>query len=644
MAPSHISNCRRNTIKFTAKFDIFLSLLLLLLRLTLAQYDTYNRSFSECGQDNILHRSALERNLKVVLNSLVENVGETGYNISSYGENGDKIYGLVQCRGDLNASACQTCTSRAGDSLRQICNGTSGSIHLGLCFLKYATHSPDSSLSSFGNFSGLCNESKSENAGGFSWRIANLLTRLVEKTESSMVGYSTLSDYGVYSLAECWRDLTRSRCSQCLNTIYTHLNVCSVGTNKGTVLNGYCMIQFTEHKFYSDHVPLLSPPNGPSPETEGKGGPKLLGLSMGGAVLIVVLLGVVLIWKREAIKATYKKQLPGHYEESSELSTAISKSKLNYKFQILRNATQNFNLKNKIGEGGFGSVYKGILPNGIEIAVKRIFINREQGMSEFFNEVNLISRVQHKNLVKLLGCSVNGPERLLVYEYLSNKSLDLFLFDEKMRKVLDWQRRFEIILGIASGLAYLHQESDIRIIHRDIKSSNILLDQNFKPKIADFGLVKYFAEDQSHLSTRIIGTRGYMAPEYLVHGHLTEKVDVYGFGVLVLEIVSGIKNKPPMHTNDIPPLLTMVWNHYLSGTILNIIDPNIHEDYQEGVLQVVHIALLCTQASATLRPSMSKVIMFLTSKEPNLIKPTEPPFVGGIHSESSTSVTSIHSP
>jgi len=258
--------------------------------------------------------------------------------------------------------------------------------------------------------------------------------------------------------------------------------------------------------------------------------------------------------------------------------------------------------------------------------------------------VNLISRVQHKNLVKLLGCSVNGPERLMVYEYLSNKSLDLFLFDEKMRKVLDWQRRFEIILGIASGLAYLHQESDIRIIHRDIKSSNILLDQNFKPKIADFGLVKYFAEDQSHLSTRIIGTRGYMAPEYLVHGHLTEKVDVYGFGVLVLEIVSGIKNKPPMHTNDIPSLLTMVWNHYLSGTILNIIDPNIHEDYQEGVLQVVHIALLCTQASATLRPSMSKVIMFLTSKEPNLIKPTEPPFVGGIHSESSTSVTSIHSP
>lgn len=268
--------------------------------------------------------------------------------------------------------------------------------------------------------------------------------------------------------------------------------------------------------------------------------------------------------------------------------------------------------------------------------MKKLFANKEQSVSNFFNEVNLISHVQHKNLVNLLGVSVDGPNKLLVYEYLPNKSLDRFLFDENMGKVLGWKRRFEIILGSASGLAYLHQESNIRIIHRDIKASNILLDQHFKPKIADFGLVRHFDEDQTHLSTTIVGTRGYMAPEYIVHGHLTEKVDVYAFGVLVLEIISGRKNVIAMHTNDMPSLLNLVWNHYMSGTISSIIDSNIEENFQDEVLQVVKVALLCTQTSATLRPSMSKVILLLTNKDINLPVITRPPFIDIDHLESNT--------
>eukprot|EP00253_Pinus_taeda_P021303 PITA_21303 len=214
-----------------------------------------------------------------------------------------------------------------------------------------------------------------------------------------------------------------------------------------------------------------------------------------------------------------------------------------------------------------------------------------------------------------------------------------------MGNVLDWQRRFDIILGTVCGLAYLHQGSDIRIIHRDIKASNILLDHHFKPKIADFGLVRYFSEDQTHISTGIIGTRGYMAPEYLIHGHLTEKVDVYAFGVLVLEIVTGRRNKPPIHTNDIPSLLTTVWNCHLSGTVLDIIDPNIQENYQEEVLKIVHISLLCTQASATLRPSMSEVITFLTSKNQHLLEPNPPPFIDVFHlnSNNNTNIAANHS-
>jgi serine/threonine protein kinase len=419
------------------------------------------------------------------------------------------------------------------------------------------------------------------------------------------------------------------------------------------------MLRYASDKFYGDGVPLLSPPPGSGPSASGgpsrsgsgpsvlpstgssvvkkvlKGlNPLVLGLIIATFIIAMVLVGFVLIWKRK-----YKKHwLPGYYKPSSEYSTAISKSKLNYKFQTLQIATKNFNLANKIGQGGFGSVYKGVLLDGREIAVKRLFANKEQSVSEFFNEVNLISQIQHKNLVNLLGFSVDGPEKLLVYEYLPNKSLDRFLFEKNMGKLLDWQRRFEIILGTAGGLAYLHQESHIRIIHRDMKASNILLDQYFKPKIADFGLVRHFSEDQTHLSTAIVGTRGYMAPEYLVHGHLTEKVDVYAFGVLVLEIISGKMNINPMHANDMPSLLTMIWNHYLSSTVSSIIDPNIEENCQAEVLQVVQVALLCTQASATLRPSMSKVIMFLTSKDSNLPTTTQPPFIDVNHLESNINI------
>jgi serine/threonine protein kinase len=252
-----------------------------------------------------------------------------------------------------------------------------------------------------------------------------------------------------------------------------------------------------------------------------------------------------------------------------------------------------------------------------------------------------MSRVQHKNLVKLLGCSVDGPQRLLVYEYIPNKSLDQFLFvDKTLNKVLDWPRRFEIILGTAGGLTYLHEESDTRIVHRDIKASNILLDEHFKPKIGDFGLVRYFAEDQTHLSTGIVGTRGYMAPEYLIHGHMTEKIDVYSFGVLVLEIISGRKNNTPLHQSDFPGLLTVIWNHHLSGTLSNIIDSSIEETYHEEVHHVIYVALLCTQASATLRPPMSKVITLLTGGDSNLPPVTQPPFMDFMSPQSNASASS----
>ncbi|KAH9317732.1 hypothetical protein KI387_019501, partial [Taxus chinensis] len=193
-------------------------------------------------------------------------------------------------------------------------------------------------------------------------------------------------------------------------------------------------------------------------------------------------------------------------------------------------------------EGGFGAVYKGTTRDRKEIAVKKLSARSTQGKKEFMNEVQLVAGVQHRNLVKLLGCCVEGDERLLVYEYLPNRSLDTFLFDLEKRRELDWQTCYNIIIGISRGLLYLHQDSHMRIIHRDIKANNILLDDKLNAKIADFGLARLFLDDETHIQTRVAGTYGYMAPEYAMRGQLSIKADVYSFGVLLLEIIAGRKN------------------------------------------------------------------------------------------------------
>ncbi|KAJ7967624.1 Receptor-like protein kinase [Quillaja saponaria] len=217
-----------------------------------------------------------------------------------------------------------------------------------------------------------------------------------------------------------------------------------------------------------------------------------------------------------------------------------STESLQFDFGTISAATDNFSDSNKLGQGGFGAVYKGRLTNGQEIAVKRLSRESGQGDQEFKNEVLLVAKLQHRNLVRLLGFCLERRERLLIYEFVPNKSLDYLLFDPRKRAQLDWERRYKIIGGIARGLLYLHEDSRLRIIHRDLKVSNILLDADMNPKISDFGMARLFVVDQTQGNTsRIVGTFGYMAPEYAMHGYFSVKSDVYSFGVLVLEIVSG---------------------------------------------------------------------------------------------------------
>lgn len=228
--------------------------------------------------------------------------------------------------------------------------------------------------------------------------------------------------------------------------------------------------------------------------------------------------------------------------EEADLEKIAAQERKKFSYETLSRATGNFHASNKLGEGGFGPVYKGKLVDGREIAVKMLSQHSRQGTREFENEAKLLASVQHRNVVNLLGYCAYGENKLLVYEYIANESLDKLLFKPHRRQELDWKRRYDIIAGVAKGLQYLHEDSPTCIIHRDIKASNILLDDKWIPKIADFGMARLFPEDQTHINTRVAGTNGYMAPEYVMNGYLSVKADVFSFGVVMLELISGQRN------------------------------------------------------------------------------------------------------
>ncbi|KAI8560684.1 hypothetical protein RHMOL_Rhmol04G0276100 [Rhododendron molle] len=280
-------------------------------------------------------------------------------------------------------------------------------------------------------------------------------------------------------------------------------------------------------------------------------------------------------------------------------------------FAELKAATEDFNPANKLGEGGFGPVFKGTLNDGRVIAVKQLSVASRQGKDQFVAEIATTSAVQHRNLVKLYGCCIEGNKRLIVYEYLENKSLDQALFG-KTSLFLNWPIRVDICLGVARGLAYLHVESRLRIVHRDVKASNILLDSDLNPKVSDFGLAKLFDDKKTHISTRVAGTFGYLAPEYAMLGQLTEKADVFGFGVVALEIVSGRPNTDSSLEEEKIYLLKWAWHVHENNREVELVDARLLEFDEEEVKRVIGVALLCTQTSPQQRPSMPRVVAMLS--------------------------------
>ncbi|XP_018730545.2 probable leucine-rich repeat receptor-like serine/threonine-protein kinase At3g14840 [Eucalyptus grandis] len=325
------------------------------------------------------------------------------------------------------------------------------------------------------------------------------------------------------------------------------------------------------------------------------------------AIVFVIFLILVILWWRGCLRRE---------DEMAQDLKVLALQIGSFTLRQIKAATNNFDSANKIGEGGFGSVYKGLLSDGTTIAVKQLSSKSKQGNREFVTEIGLISALQHLHLVKLYGCCIEGNQLLLVYEYMENNSLARALFGpEEFQLKLDWRTRHKICVGIARGLAYLHEESRLKIVHRDIKATNILLDKDFNPKISDFGLAKLDDEDNTHISTKIAGTYGYMAPEYAMHGYLTDKADIYSFGIVALEVVSGRSNSSSQKNEECFYLLDWVRVLKERGNLIDLVDQrlNCHFDKEEALV-LIKVALMCTNATPALRPPMSSVVSMLEGK------------------------------
>ncbi|KAL5540096.1 hypothetical protein UlMin_043167 [Ulmus minor] len=577
-----------------------------------------------CGNELEHNSTIFVPNFIGTMEKISEQMRTSGFGVALTGSGPDANYGLAQCYGDLSLLDCVLCYAEARTVLPQCYPYSSGRIYLDGCFMRAENYSFYHEFRGPGDKAVCGNITRKNSTFGESAKAAVMQAIAAAPTNKgyarAQVAVAGTMNQSAYVLANCWRNLDQSSCRACLENASASILGC-LPWSEGRALNTGCFMRYSDRDFLNK-----VPENGTS-----KGRKIVIAVSVVSSIVVLVI-GALIghhIWKNRYIK---KKRRGSN--DAARMVKTLNDSSLNFKYSILEKATGSFDESNKLGHGGFGTVYKGVLPDGREIAVKRLFFNNRHRAADFYNEVNMISSVEHKNLVRLLGCSCSGPESLLVYEYLPNKSLDRFIFDQTRGKALNWEKRYEIIIGTAEGLVYLHENSKIRIIHRDIKASNILLDSRLRAKIADFGLARSFQEDKSHISTAIAGTLGYMAPEYLAHGQLTEKADIYSFGVLILEIVTGRQNNRSKTAEYTDSLVTLTWKYFQAGRVEELYDPNLmlhnygdNEELKEEVLRVVHIGLLCTQEMASRRPLMSKALKMLTRNEENLPAPTNPPFL-----------------
>ncbi|KFK28882.1 hypothetical protein AALP_AA7G060200 [Arabis alpina] len=604
--------------------------------------------------------SSYDTNRGLVVSSLAPNVkAQNGFYNASTGQGSDRVYATGMCIPGAEPELCSGFVQDAADGLIRSCpNQTEAFTWSGggqtLCMVRYSNSSFSGSLeidhSSWG-----CNglDIKS-NLTDFD-RIWEELTLRMIVEASTGKDASVLPDnkyyaaniaaltvfQNIHALMHCTPDLSSGNCEACLRRCVGDFQKNCHVKQGGYVFRPSCIFRSDLYPFNGafDNITLTVPPSPspallPQPPASLKVNATIMSHKGGktiskGIVIAIVVPAVIVFLVMAALGFVVCRRRKSYqsldHQSGIDITTTHS---LQFDFKTIEAATDKFSESNKIGQGGFGEVFKGVLPDGTEVAVKRLSKTSRQGAREFKNEAVLVAKLQHRNLVRLLGFCLTGEEKILVYEFVPNKSLDYFLFDPLKQGLVGWTTRCNIIGGIARGILYLHQDSRLTIIHRDLKASNVLLDAVMNPKIADFGIARIFGMDQTQAETsRIVGTYGYMSPEYAMKGHFSAKSDVYSFGVLVLEIISGKKNKMEQRDGNVSNLVTYVWRLWRESSPLDLVDPAIGGSYDRNeAIRFIHIALLCVQDDPADRPTLASIILMLTSNTITLPVPRQPGF------------------
>ncbi|KAF3451641.1 hypothetical protein FNV43_RR07736 [Rhamnella rubrinervis] len=591
-------------------------------------YDCENK------QGNYTINSTYQANLNRLLSSLPSNTDNNyGFYNSSYGQNSDQVYAVGLCRGDIRPDAYRSCLNYSTNSITKRCSNQKDAIEwYDECMLRYSHRSIFGIMETSPYIYLVSSNNITSNVDGFNEELMNLFYKLRKYAAGNALFAPNFQT--IYALVQCTPDLSKIECENCLGDAFSAISQCCIGKRGGQAIYPSCKIRYELNQFYGsteDDIgvpPPSSPPNSTTTPTSSKGKKRnTTGTVIAAVVPCLGFVAVIIsICTYLRLRKTKERVETGPSCETVE--EIGSQESLLYDFGTVRFATNNFSEANKLGQGGFGPVYKGWLSSGQDIAVKRLSRDSGQGDQEFKNEVMLVAKLQHRNLVRLLGFCLQRIERLLVYEFVPNASLDHFIFDPIRRSNLDWERRYKIIGGIARGLLYLHEDSRLRIIHRDLKASNILLDEEMNPKISDFGMARLFIVDQTQGNTsRIVGTYGYMAPEYAMHGQFSVKSDVFSFGVLLLEIVSGQRNSCFRHGENVDDLVSYAWKNWREGTVASLVDPSMRAGSGRDIMRCIHIALLCVQENSADRPTMNSVVVMLNSNSLTLPIPSRPFFM-----------------